>query len=134
MTARPASPFVLRTEFMEAPLLDWRERAASRPMNHSVLCVLIHGVRHERCPRMEGADPDKPILDGWYCGDGWCDGRCLFPALTLTRSGTTLRALGSQVASGPAWQPFRLPWTGSAVDVATIYDGDLDAVARLWWT
>ena len=44
------------------------------PEDHSVLYVRIHGVRHERCPDMEEADPERPILDGWYCGDGWCGG------------------------------------------------------------
>lgn len=115
--------------------LDGATRAAPRDSyDHIVMYVRIHGVRHDRSSDMDEDDPEKSFLDGWYCGDGWCDGRCRYPALTLTRSGTTLRALGSQVACGPAWQPFRRPWTGSTVDVATIYNGDLDAVARLWWT
>jgi hypothetical protein len=85
-----------------------------------------------------------------FCGDGYCAGGCGLPALTLRLYYSEkdanaalsanaavdergyyhdLKAMGSQVASGPVWQ--RRRWEGARVYLPDEYI--IPHIAEMWW-
>ena len=72
------------------------------------------------------------------CGDGWCDGSCGWPALTISfpevnSDPKRLRAMGSQVAMGMVFQPFRGMWNGEVVEASLSGSQLSDVLRMMWW-
>ena len=61
---------------------------------------------------------------GPFCGDSWCTGACGLPAAEIAIDGEPHRAMGSMVAVGRAWQPYRRAWVGERVRFADELAGE----------
>lgn len=64
-----------------------------------------------------------------YCGYTSCGGGCGLPVLVIPGQ-PELRLVGDSVALGLAFQPFRVPWTGSEVEAPPEHVDDFRK--RMW--
>jgi hypothetical protein len=76
----------------------------------------------------DGEEPQR------FCGDNWCNGKCRLPALLIPAPHdplSPLKASGSQVACGAAFQPLRVKaWKGKRVLVP---EEHRERLAKLMW-